>query len=89
MQENSIVNQSIIIENRKQISLTGVSECLGFDEETLLLDTKLGKLTVKGTGLHILNFNTETGELSAEGRIHAIGYTQNDAKNGFFGRLFR
>ena len=89
MQENNLVNQSLILENRKQLSLTGVKECLGFDEETILLNTELGKLTIKGNALHILNFNTETGELSAEGRIHAIGYTQNDSKNSFLSKIFR
>lgn len=89
MQENNYVNQSVIIENRKQISLSGVCECLGFDEDTIFLDTKLGKLTIKGNGLHITNFNTESGELTAEGRILALGYTQNDDKKSFFSKLFR
>lgn len=87
--ENNIINQSILIENRKQISLTGVCECIGFDDETILLDTKLGKVTVKGYGLHIISFNTDSGELLAEGRIHAVAYTQNDQKAGFFSKLFR
>ncbi len=90
MQENnSLINHSIIINNRKQINISGVSECIGFDEETILLDTKLGKLTLKGNDLHILSFNTESGDLTAEGRIHAVAYTQNDAKHGFFGKLLR
>ena len=89
MQENNTVGGSIIIENRKIINLSGVSECLGFDDETISLDTKLGKLTIKGTGLHIQNFNTATGELTAEGRIHAIVYTVNDSKQSFFGKIFR
>ncbi len=89
MQENNIVSSSIIIENRKLINLSGVSECLGFDDETILLDTKLGKLTIKGSGLHIQNFNTATGELTAEGRIHAVAYTVNDKKESFLGKIFR
>ena len=89
MQENNTLNQSVIIENRKQISISGVSECLGFDEDTILLDTKLGKLTVKGSNLHIISFDTESGEFSAEGRVHAIGYTQTDSKNSFLSKIFR
>ena len=89
MQENNTVSGNIIIENRKIINLSGVSECLGFDDETISLDTKLGKLTIKGTGLHIQNFNTTNGELTAEGRIHAIVYTVNDSKQSFFGKIFR
>lgn len=90
MQENNnFINHSIIIDNRKQINLTGISDCIGFDEETILLDTKLGKLTIKGSGLHIISFNTDNGDLIAEGQIHAIGYTQNDKKGGLITKLFR
>ena len=90
MQENNNISSgSIIIENRKIINLSGVSECLGFDDETILLDTKLGKLTIKGSGLHIQSFNTTTGELTAEGRIHAVAYTVNDTKQSFLGKIFR
>ncbi len=89
MQDNIVTNSSIIIENRKIINLSGVSECIGFDEETILLDTKLGKLTIKGSGLHIQNFNTSTCELTAEGKIYAIAYTANDSKKSFFSKIFR
>ena len=88
MEEQNLLSHSIILENRKIINLSGVNECIGFDEETILLNTKLGKLTIKGTGLHIQNYNTQTGELSAEGKIHAIAYTSSDNKN-FFSKLFR
>ncbi len=90
MQENNnIQNGSIIIENRKSINLSGVSECLSFNEETILLETKLGRLVIKGEGLHIQNFNTSTGDLSAEGKIYAVAYTTNDTKQSFFSKLLR
>lgn len=89
MEENNLLNHGIILENRKQLSLTGVNECIGFDEETIQLNTKLGKLTIKGAGLHIQNYNTDTGELSAEGKIHAIVYTASDNQKSFLGKIFR
>lgn len=90
MQENNnIISGSIIIENRKTINLSGVSECMGFDDETISLNTKLGKLTIKGAGLHIQSFDTSTGELTAEGRIHAVAYTTNDSKQSFLSKIFR
>ncbi len=89
MEEKNLLNHGVILENRKQISLSGVSECIGFDEETIQLNTKLGKLTIKGSGLHIQNYNTDTGELSAEGKIHAIVYTASDNQKSFFGKIFR
>ncbi len=80
---------NIIVENRKKINVTGVNECIGFDEETILLDTQLGKLTIKGIGLHIKEFNTSTGELIADGKIHALAYSINNTKQSFFSKIFR
>lgn len=89
MEENNILNHSVILENRKNLSISGVKECLGFDEETINLDTNFGKMTIKGMGLHIVSFNTESGELTADGRINAIVYTASQNQGGFFGKIFK
>lgn len=89
MEENLRVNHNIIVEDRKKMTLTGVKDVLSFDEETVVLDTSLGRLTVKGAGLHIINFDTKSGDLSAEGRLYALVYTTEEKSGGFFSRVFR
>ena len=71
------------------MTLTGIKDVLSFDEETVVLDTSLGRLTVKGSGLHIVNFDTKSGDLSAEGRLYALVYTTEEKNGGFFSRVFR
>ncbi len=90
MEENISTVQNVIIENRKKFNISGVKDVFSFDEETILLDTILGKMTIKGDALHIEGFNTQTGELTANGKIHAVVY-MSDVKNssGFFSRIFR
>ena len=90
MQENSTSVQNVIIEGRKKLNISGVKDVTSFDDETVLLDTDLGKMTVKGEGLHIENYNTQTGDLMATGKIHAVVY-MSDAKTsgGFLSRIFR
>lgn len=82
-------NQNIIIEDRKKLTLSGVKDVISFDDETLLLETVLGRLTVKGAGLHIVNFDTASGDLFAEGKIYAAVYTSEERNGGFFSRVFR
>ena len=89
MEANIRVNHNIIVEDRKKMTLTGVKDVLSFDEETVVLDTSLGRLTVKGAGLHIINFDTKSGDLSAEGRLYALVYTTEEKSGGFFSRVFR
>lgn len=79
----------IIAEDRKKLTLSGVKNVISFDEETLLLETVMGRLTVKGAGLHIVNFETASGELSAEGKLYAAVYTGDETGGGFFSRIFR
>ena len=55
----------------------------------VVIDTSLGRLTVKGSGLHIVNFDTKSGDLSAEGRLYALVYTTEEKNGGFFSRVFR
>ncbi len=89
MEEVIRSNHNIIIEDRKKLTLSGVKDVISFDDETLLLETVLGRLTVKGAGLHIVNFDTASGDLFAEGKIYAAVYTSDEKNGGFFSRVFR
>ncbi len=89
MEEKRILNHNIILENRKKFTLTGVKDVISFDEETVVTETALGKLVIKGDGLHILNFDNESFDLTGEGRIHAFVYTADEKSGGFFSKLFR
>ena len=88
MEEIIKQNSNIIIENRKKINVSGVKECLNFDDETIILQTTLGNLTIKGEKLHILNFDTKTGDLSVEGDFCAMAYTVASS-GSFFSKLFK
>jgi sporulation protein YabP len=90
LEENITAIQNVIIENRKKLNISGVKEVISFDDETILLDTELGKMTVKGEQLHVESFNTATGDLTADGKVYAVVY-MSDVKStgGFLSRLFR
>ncbi len=81
---------NVILEDRSRLMVTGVNDVDSFDEQTVVLVTDQGELTVRGGDLHISRFNVETGELNMEGRILALVYTDSQKQQGgFFGRLFR
>lgn len=81
---------SLILENRKNMTLTGVSDVDSFDEQAVIAYTDLGELTIKGRNLHINKLSVETGELSLEGEIISMSYTENQSSSGgFLSKLFR
>lgn len=79
----------LIMQERKVLELTGVSDVDSFDENTVTAYTSLGELTVRGQGLHIRQLNLETGSLSVEGHIVSLTYAESVRVSGFWGRLFR
>ena len=87
MSEKISALHSIIIGQRESVSLSGVAEVVGFDDETVLLKTVMGGLTIKGEELHIGAFSTSSGELEIDGKIIALAYTDEGQKGGFWRRL--
>ena len=84
-------NQNIILENRRSLSISGITDVDSFDEREISLYTQLGELTVKGRELHIDAMSTETGDMTITGDIWAVIYGDRDRKGpvSALGRLFR
>ena len=79
-----------VLEDRRLLTVSGVSDVDSFDEETVVVFTDLGELTVRGSNLHINRLSLEVGELTVEGNISALVYSDEAPKSGgFFSRVFR
>ena len=83
------VPHSLILENRKMLTATGISNVDSFNEQEIVACTDLGDLIVKGSKLHIDKLNIETGELTIDGEVVSMTYTGNQISGGFFSRLFK
>lgn len=88
MQENQTKPHSLILDNRKKLSLTGVLDVHGFNEETVSLRTSLGELVVRGNSLHISKLNLESGEVEIEGSVSSLGYLSSKQNKSLVQRLF-
>lgn len=81
---------NLVLEDRRMLTVSGVSDVDSFDEETVVVFTDLGELTIRGTNLHINRLSVEVGELTVEGNIAALIYSDEGPKNGgFFSKVFR
>lgn len=82
---------TLILENRKQLSLSGVTDVDCFDEREIVLYTRLGELTITGKDLHINAVSIENGNMTVEGDIWSVQYGDRDKQNPLtmLGRLFR
>ncbi|MEE3492368.1 YabP/YqfC family sporulation protein [Ruminococcus sp.] len=89
MPENTMKKPHILtLDNRKLLTLSGVEDVSGFDEQTINVKLSDSTLVVKGTGLHISKLSLESGDVVIDGLITSLQYL--GASNGSLrSRLFR
>ena len=69
---------ALSIGNRHEITVSGVSEVVSFDEETVRLVTTCGILNLEGEELRIHVLNTKDGTVAVTGKLNGILYEDPD-----------
>jgi sporulation protein YabP len=90
--KRSSSRHSISIDRRESITVTGVTDVISFDEESVIGETDMGVIIIKGVNLHVKRINLENGELSVTGEIDGVAYENQGAtgkSKSIMGRLFR
>ena len=88
--KTQLINQNVIMENRKNLTVTGVKDVDSFDEQTVVAFTNLGELTIRGEELHITSLNLDVGEISMQGNISSLSYSDTEQRTGgIFSRIFK
>lgn len=80
-------HHSIIMENRKKLTITGVSDIDSFNEQCVIAITSIGTLTIKGSELHVGKLNIESGDLNIDGHIDSLIYSNTADRKG--GSVFK
>jgi len=74
-------------ENRKSGSFTGVTDVVNFDANEIILDTELGRLTIKGKELHVNRLDLQKKEVEIDGTVDMLQYSGTPGR-GVFGKWF-
>lgn len=81
---------NVILEGRERLSISGVEDVDSFDEETVVVYTSKGTLSIRGSGMRIEKLSVDLGELTVEGNVTALAYEDVERRSeGFWRRLFR
>jgi sporulation protein YabP len=93
MEEKLGLSHKLELYNREKGTVTGVLDVISFDENTIVLDTDLGLLTIKGKDLHVSRLSLEKGELDLEGHADSLLYSSNEgyrkSNQSLLSRLFK
>ncbi|MCI2256862.1 YabP/YqfC family sporulation protein [Domibacillus sp. 8LH] len=77
---------TVKMDGRKMIEMTGVIQVERFDSTEFVLETIMGKLKIRGTGLKMKYFDTVNKSAAIEGRITAFMYVEGGMGKSFFRR---
>ena len=80
------INNRIIVDNRNNITITGITKMISSNETMITMLVKTTKLVVNGKDLKIERLDVENGLLEASGTIDAVKYLGGE---GVFKRIFK
>lgn len=94
MDNNSHVSHDVKIIDRNFISLSGILKVVSFNDLEFLLESNMGNIFIKGSGLEVLKMDTVDGLVKIKGRIDSLIYSDKNLKNknkdeGFVAKLFK
>jgi len=92
--KENYMSHQISVKSRESMEVTGVTDVISFDEESVVLSTICGNMEIAGASLHIHVLSMEQGVVTMDGRIDSIMYYEQESsekseKGKFFGKLFR
>lgn len=64
------------LSERQQLTMTGVTEVVSFDENAVILQTTLGTLVVQGRELQLKTLSVEGGQVAVDGTVTALTYEE-------------
>ena len=78
----------LTLNERKQLTMSGVTEVVSFEETSVVLQTGLGTLVVQGQGLKLKTLSPEGGQVAVDGDVSALIY-EEPREGGLWQRLWR
>ncbi len=87
--DSVLLPHKLTLNERKSLTMSGVTEVISFDDGSVVLKTCMGILTVHGQNLQLKNLSADGGQVAVDGKIAALIYEEPRAEGGWLRRLFR
>lgn len=78
----------LTLDNRKKLTISGVTEVESFDDTSVILHTVCGVLMIRGENLQLKTLSIDGGQVVVMGTVISLAYEQPRPTGGFFARLF-
>lgn len=79
----------LTLNERQNLTMTGVTEVVSFDDVSVILKTDLGTLVVQGKDLQLKTLSLDGGQVAVDGKVSALIYEEPRQAGSLLQRLFR
>ena len=86
MEERKLPHK-LTLNERRELTMTWVTEVVSFEDTAVVLKTSLGTLILQGSGLKLKTLSLDGGQVAVDGTISAMVYQEPRAA-GFLQRFF-
>ncbi len=87
MSEQFGTPHKLVLNERKVLTVTGVTEVVSFDDAAVIAQTELGTLMVQGKDLQLKTLLPEGGQVTVEGTISSLVYEEPRPAGSLWKRL--
>lgn len=87
-EERAGLPHKLILNERKSLTMTGVTEVVSFEEDGVIFKTALGTLVIHGRGLKLRTLSPDGGQVEVNGTVTALSYEEPRQSGGVLRRLF-
>ncbi len=87
-QEPVQLPHKLTLNERRSLSVSGVTEVISFDDSAVIVRTDLGTLAVHGRELQLKTLSQDGGQIAVEGHVSALLYEEPRPTGGLWRRLF-
>ncbi len=87
-------NHTFNMIERKNVTISGVKKIDSFDSEEFLIESVMGYIVLKGSGLELIKLDTMSGIVTIKGLVNSINYvdeniSKKQKETSVISRLFK
>ena len=86
-QETLQLPHKLTLNERKALTMTGVTEVVSFDDTQVVLRTSMGTLVVQGADLQLKTLSLDGGQVAVDGTVSSLVYEDARPSEGWLRRL--
>ena len=83
------LSHKLTLNERRQLTMTGVTEVVSFDETAVVLNTSLGTMLIQGRELKLKTLSLDGGQVAVDGVVTALNYEEPRQRGSWTSRLFK